>query len=57
MLAYLVNFCTSGNPNGEGVAEWTENTGNYHYMNFADAAQSKLLDADKAQAVSKKFGL
>ncbi len=57
MLAYLVNFCKNGNPNGEDMAEWIANTGNYHYMNFADAAQSKLLDADKAQAVSKKFGL
>ena len=57
MLAYLVNFCKNGNPNGEDMTEWIANTGNYHYMNFADAAQSKLLDADKAQAVSKKFGL
>lgn len=57
MLDYLVNFCTNGNPNGDGLTEWTANAGDLHYMNFADSVQAKLLDSAKAQAVNKQFGL
>lgn len=57
MLSYLVNFCKEGDPNGEGLTEWTPNAGDYHYMNFENAAEAKLMDAVKTQAVKAHFGL
>lgn len=36
MLQYFVNFAKTGNPNGEGLAEWQQNTASEDVMEFGD---------------------
>lgn len=49
MSAYLVNFSKTGNPNGEGLVEWTANTGDYSYLALdVESIMAKLSEADIA---------
>ena len=36
MLQYFVNFAKTGNPNGEGLPEWQQNTASEDVMEFGD---------------------
>ena len=36
MLQYFVNFAKTGNPNGEGLTEWQQNTASEDVMEFGD---------------------
>ena len=48
MSSYLVNFAATGNPNGEGLAQWRPSTGEWEYMNLDTACETKRI-REKAQ--------
>ena len=39
MLGYWKNFITNGDPNGEGLPKWTQNTGSDSLMSFSDTTE------------------
>ena len=39
MLGYWKNFITNGDPNGEGLPKWTQNTGSDSLMLFSDTTE------------------
>ena len=36
MLTYYANFAKTGNPNGDGLKEWSQNTASEDVMEFGD---------------------
>ena len=42
MLAYWANFAATGDPNGEGLPEWEENTDSSRLMEFGD--ETRMID-------------
>lgn len=47
MSSYLINFCKTGNPNGEGLVSWKPNSGNYKYMLLQKNCEMKILSAEQ----------
>ncbi len=47
MAAYLVNFVKTGNPNGEGLVEWTENKDGEYLVLDAECKADQLSDAKR----------
>ncbi|MEE1261821.1 carboxylesterase family protein [Ruminococcus sp.] len=45
MLTYMKNFIISGNPNGDGLTEWKQNTGSDLLMSFDN--ETKMTDEPK----------
>ena len=43
MFSYVLNYVKTGNPNGEDLPEWVENTGNSVYMNLNVTCKMKSL--------------
>jgi para-nitrobenzyl esterase len=46
-LTYYANFCKTGNPNGEGLPQWTAIT-----MDNIDAAPVMIIDVESAEVAS-----
>ncbi len=53
MSDYLVNFARTGNPNGEGLAEWPANEGDFTYMNLDTTCEMKTV-SDKVKEEAKE---
>lgn len=50
LSSYLVNFCKTGNPNGENLTTWEPNTGNYKYMWLDKVCEMKTLSETQIKA-------
>ncbi len=49
--SYLINFCKTGNPNGEGLTEWKNNDGsNYNYLLINQPCELKSLTESQITA-------
>ena len=57
MMGYLVNFCKSGNPNGENLTDWQASVGDYSYMSFDDQCSIKSVAQEKYTAVNSHYNL
>ncbi|MBE7088442.1 MAG: carboxylesterase family protein [Clostridiales bacterium] len=57
MMGYLVNFCISGNPNGENLTDWQASVADYSYMSFADECSIKSVSQEKYTAVNSYYNL
>lgn len=53
MSGYLVNFAITGDPNGEGLAQWTPGTGDGSYLNLDVTSEMKTLPAEKLEIFTK----
>lgn len=49
MSSMLVNFCKTGNPNGNALPEWEANEGQYNYLHLSDEIG---MDRVAAEAIS-----
>lgn len=52
---YLINFCKTGNPNGEGLVVWNESTGNYTYFEIKETCEEKSLTTEQIDSIKSKF--
>lgn len=50
MSSYLVNFCKTGNPNGDNLISWKPNSGNYKYMLLNKDCEMKILSTEQIAA-------
>ena len=55
MSLYLINFCKNGDPNGEGLAEWTKNTGTYNYMELNTDSKMNVVPEEISALVKSAF--
>ncbi len=55
MSAYLINFAKTGDPNGEGLVEWTPADGEGSYLNLDVPCESRTLSADKLALFNDLF--
>ena len=53
MSSYLINFAKTGDPNGEGLVEWTPSTGEGAYLNLDIPCEMKNLPAEKLEVFTK----
>ncbi len=53
MSSYLINFAKTGDPNGEGLVEWTPSTGEGTYLNLDIPCEMKNLPAEKLEVFTK----
>lgn len=55
MSSYLINFVTTGNPNGDDLAEWSPSDADYKFMNFDSESNVKEFDAAKVELYDNYF--
>lgn len=53
--AYLINFCKTGNPNGEGLTQWTQNEGDYTYLHIKETCEMQSLTPIQQLTVKATF--
>lgn len=53
MSGYLLNFAKSGDPNGEGLTEWSPCTGDGSYLNLDESCEAKTLSPEKMELFTK----
>ncbi len=61
MSDYLVNFATSGDPNGEGLPQWDANTAepgkiDYTYMNLDITSEMKQIPDSSIALIETEYG-
>jgi len=57
MSSYLINFARSGNPNGDGLAEWHATTGDVNVMELGLAPEKITLSDERAELFELLFEL
>ncbi|WP_374987753.1 hypothetical protein [Paenibacillus sp. R14(2021)] len=45
---YLLHFARSGNPNGDGLPNWTPASGKYDYLDISASSHIQKMNDDRA---------
>lgn len=57
MQNYLINFCKSGDPNGNGLYTWEKSLGDYSYLNFDENVSVKSVPKEDYEKVNDYYKL